>query len=1028
MAGKTLSFFNLTGGLNTVQTMATINGTPNRTESPDMVNIEYFKLSGLKTMNGNKSLNQGNAIIPDVVTNNNAKITFGFEYILGNNRYMLVSNRYGDIYEYNPVNDTFTKLIKFTNAGDGITMCGFNNGVVIASPSNSYMLYYRKGGRGDTGFNITTTANSTTVTIIDGTTSLTGFNNATEIIHPGDMIVIDSVDYEVSTVSDSDFTFTVTVAVPTTYSSGDNVKLTLGQFAKIYCTFTSIVQDGENAVTTTTNFQPTVVQSHQGRIWVGTNNSYLIYSDLGDIHGFEGGDASAKDGGYFQEFWEDNSDIVAVGTWDKYIVCHKREHTYLIDTSNSDSSQWNVQSYSDYTCNNQRGFVKANNGYYTYCATVGGIYPMIQRTIYSAISQGSEASTKIRDAFLNLSTNRLDEIYAVYHPYKKYIMFYMPMIGENGSNNVYILDLQTKSWLHRRVPQIVTTAFEFNDKVYIGTLDGKVIEEFRGQDFDGEPIQFSWKSPWFIWGGATNWTTTREVRVKMSQEGTNNFYIRNRRDGNEDYKERYVTNTTGKVVSLLWDDGYLSGDETTPYIYSYPIYSYTGADSNTYYALASTLDIYTPMWKGTPPSKVGMYGSTACGALGYLDTGDADNYDSVEWGTSTVFGFRYTPTLPQYVCYRNTQNQNIKAWLTRDASTLDIDTTKAIVNVETKTTLVGITLSGVQFRLSPELLSAIETAQAGGSRGVYRSGTYPNDFLAYNSNTQKWWNTRKEGSVTYGTDIFINRRASGSNPPANFDGGVYTTDGKNYLDLPSYHGQSALTRNTANNVVEEVWNGQSTRSGKTKVVTSYSDTSIVIEGVTYERYATGDEGNLDNTANNVIVYANTETLQVGQIVYEDSSLTSVYDTVSGVSDTGYTISGRVFVADSSENVAGVDTTYYLTKPVFPDPDSETGTSTGTTLYGFIRSTDTSADTEKKLTDTIWADGRDDATAIDEDLTYQETTYGNTWVNQGQITKRFPIDRQYFQTLQIEFCGETLTQGIELYGFEIDGIQLTEVPW
>ena len=53
---------------------------------------------------------------------------------------------------------------------------------------------------------------------------------------------------------------------------------------------------------------------------------------------------------------------------------------------------------------------------------------------------------------------------------------------------------------------------------------------------------------------------------------------------------------------------------------------------------------------------------------------------------------------------------------------------------------------------------------------------------------------------------------------------------------------------------------------------------------------------------------------------------------------------------------------------------------------------------------------------------------STWVNTGQITKRFPIDRQYFQTLQLEFCGETDTQGIELYGFEVDGIQLTEVPW
>ena len=79
MAGKTLSYFNLTGGLNTVQTMATINSTPNRTESPDMVNIEYFKLSGIRTMNGNVGLNKHSGIttalnpVPEI-----KKINFGF--------------------------------------------------------------------------------------------------------------------------------------------------------------------------------------------------------------------------------------------------------------------------------------------------------------------------------------------------------------------------------------------------------------------------------------------------------------------------------------------------------------------------------------------------------------------------------------------------------------------------------------------------------------------------------------------------------------------------------------------------------------------------------------------------------------------------------------------------------------------------------------------------------------------------------------------------------------------------------------
>lgn len=1002
MAGKTLSYFNLTGGLNTVQTMATINSSTNRTESPDMVNIEYFKLSGIRTMNGNVGLNSSSPI-------GESPIRFGYEYVKGNYRYMIVADE-SNLYEYNPLTDTFSLLnasidpnsdYTFYTGGGEITICGYANGIVAASTTNNYLIYYRKDRFELSLGTITTTLNSDTATVT---------STMLDSLGTGDIIIVNNIKYEIKSVDIDNNEIEFTTVASETYSG---TKFYLTDFTKIYCTYTSIVDNGDNTTTTTTtNFVPKVIQSHQGRLWVGARledeetAAYLIYSDLGNINNaFEGGDASAYDAGYFAEFWEDTSDITAIGTWDKYVVCHKREHTYLIDTSNSDATQWKVESYSEYTCDNQQGFVKANNGYYTYCSTVGGIYPMIQRTIYSAISQGAEASTKIRDTFLNLNTYSLNQIFAVYHPYKKYIMFYMPMIGETGSNNCYILDLQTKSWLHRKVPQVVTSAFEFDNKVYIGTADGKVFEEFRGTTFDGQPVEFSWKSPWFVWGGMTNWTTTREFRIKMSQESTNNFYIRNRRDGLDDYKQRTITNTSNQVKALMWDTGALTDDkEAITTIWR--VYEYTGDDGEKYYSLDSTLKPeYSWMFNSIADVTYLPSGkSKAASSLSYKVVSTDEDYDDADWGTSTIFAFKYTPTIPQYICYRSTKDPNIKAWITRGV------TNKAVVNVVKKTTLLGIVLSGVQFRLSPNLLSSIETAQSQGKRGVYRSGSYPNEFYGKNA-AGNWVNTWKEGSVTAGYDIFINRLASGSNPPANFDGGVYTTDSTNYLDLPSYNGQSSLTRNTANNVVKEVWNGKTTRSGTTKTVSSYSANSIVIDGVIFNRYPSGDEGSLEDTANIVIVYSNTEKLTVGQTVYNDTALTDAYGKVSSIGDGNYNISGRIFVPDPNSNDAGVDTIYYKIAPVFPDIDTTTytGTSTGTLIgYDPFANTEFFNDSAKLLTDSKW----------DED----------SWVNTGQITKRFPIDRQYFQTLQIEFCGETEEQGIELYGFEIDGIQLTEVPW
>ena len=51
-----------------------------------------------------------------------------------------------------------------------------------------------------------------------------------------------------------------------------------------------------------------------------------------------------------------------------------------------------------------------------------------------------------------------------------------------------------------------------------------------------------------------------------------------------------------------------------------------------------------------------------------------------------------------------------------------------------------------------------------------------------------------------------------------------------------------------------------------------------------------------------------------------------------------------------------------------------------------------------------------------------------WVKTGHITRRILLPNQYFQSLQFEFFGDALDENMYLYGFEVDGIQLTEHPW
>lgn len=291
------------------------------------------------------------------------------------------------------------------------------------------------------------------------------------------------------------------------------------------------------------------LNAYQGRIFVGANDGNLYYSELGLIHGWD-----VKYGaGAIPEFYNDNSDFTGLGIYGEYLVIHKRDYTYCLNGQN-DPDSWSVIPFADVSADSQQSFCQANNAYYVYSRRQGGIYPLFSRTIYINNYLGQELSIKIRETFKNLNTALYNQIFPVFHPNKKYLMFYMPMLQGSGSNHCYVYDFISKSWLVRIVPQKVTIAFRFNDKVYIGTADGRVLEEFKGNTFNGEPIEFSWKSPWFDYKDGTNYLSTREFRCKISEEFTNNFFVRNRRDGYDSYKERNVTNNKQSIVALEWSD------------------------------------------------------------------------------------------------------------------------------------------------------------------------------------------------------------------------------------------------------------------------------------------------------------------------------------------------------------------------------------------------------------------------------------------------------------------------------------------
>jgi hypothetical protein len=519
--GATVKYYNLTGGLNTVQGIGTINQSNKRTESPDMKNVEYYKLGGLKSMKGNTQFAN---TLP-------SQVSLGFEYVYGNNKYMVVTTVDGTLYIYDKITNTFKEIFKFKTPTSRHSICTFNNGIVVSNGVDD-LLFYQYGRHNLLSGTITTSTenNSVTGTSTEFTTQLS----------VGDYIEINSVKYKVIEItSDTELRIEPT---PTEAVTDSNYYLSdISELNAVYKN-----SDDPNI---SKPVRGLALQSYQGRIFVGGNDGILYYSEVGLIHGWD-----LKYGaGAIPSFYDDNSDFTAFGLWDKYLIICKRERSYILDGTDADTTNWTVSPYSDFTCDSQQSWLVANNSFLVYTRTGGGIYPLLQRTIYNANYQGNDLSVKIRDSFEYVNTAKFDYIFPVYAPKKKYIMFYIPMLMGVGSNYCFIFDIQSKTWLLRVVPQDVTVAFRYNNEIYIGTSDGKVLKEFSSLTFDGQPIEWYWKSPWFSYGEGSNHLSTREFRINIAEESTNRFHVRNRRDGKDAYNTRAVSNNLDSFIGLVWD-------------------------------------------------------------------------------------------------------------------------------------------------------------------------------------------------------------------------------------------------------------------------------------------------------------------------------------------------------------------------------------------------------------------------------------------------------------------------------------------
>lgn len=536
-----ISYYDLTGGLNNVNTPDTLNSSPRKTETPDILNVEFFKLGGIKSMEGNTAIGD----------QQQSAVVGGWEYTKNNNKYMVIALRNGSIRLFNEVTEEFDEIYSFAHASDRVSFCNMNNGVVFTNGIDEPM-FYEKGRQQTLSGTVSVVVAADDKAVIGANTSFTTQLNV------NDTIMVDDNVYVVDTIADD--THLTTKEAFTEDVTDANIYLS--EISS--CNATLINTDPQGPGSPDKPIRGLAIQFYAGRLWIGGKDG-LFYSGVGEYNKW---DEYANDAGQISEVYNDTSDIKALGLYSDYMLIHKEFNTYLL-TCTGHSSTISVKPYSNVSCDSQQSWVVSNTKYYVYSRENMDIFPLSQRTIYSDRYLGDAITNKVRNVFQNLRDADADKIFCCTLPRKRWMLFYMPMVDQLGSGYALIFDFQCKAFLVRRVPQEVTIAFNYMNEVYIGTEDGLVLKEFTGESFNGEVLEAYYKSPWFDWAG-DYYHSFAEFAIDLAGEYNQNFYIRTFKDGDSPYEDRIIGDGVLPGTGLIWD----GGEDVYPhyiYIYTTPV-------------------------------------------------------------------------------------------------------------------------------------------------------------------------------------------------------------------------------------------------------------------------------------------------------------------------------------------------------------------------------------------------------------------------------------------------------------------------
>ena len=286
------------------------------------------------------------------------------------------------------------------------------------------------------------------------------------------------------------------------------------------------------------------VAIYRGRVWFASGST-LYFSALGKYNDFE----TEHDAGYISDFHTDTADIIAIKSYKDYLAIYKKDKVYLLSGTSPDN--FAVVPFADKGCISTRSIVNVENRQYFLNQ---GIFALEQVGELNQIQLGSEISLKIKPEFNKFTPSQLKDSFCVHYESKNQVWYFFPYSDSKYFQTVWINDYVNKAWYKRIIPQNITTACIFDYCVLTADDKGNIYKEDNGNDFNGEPIKFMWKSPFFAIGSAHHRKMIDEFYFILDESYDNHFDFSVYKDYDSEHSDDPETIYSIHFEHMIWAD------------------------------------------------------------------------------------------------------------------------------------------------------------------------------------------------------------------------------------------------------------------------------------------------------------------------------------------------------------------------------------------------------------------------------------------------------------------------------------------